>query len=103
MPGWRTPDYPPRPEPYDPPPPPPHVVDPWQFPVPSARDLTSVLGNKELAYLASLALLRAGPEIRVLAALIVRLHDDRSNDEEEPPSRGRAGLGEGGAGDTDGY
>lgn len=93
MPRWRTPDYPPRPEPYDPPPPPPHVLDPRQFPVPSARDLTPVLGNKELAYLASLALLRAGPEIRVLATLIVRLHDDRSNDAEEPPEPGSSRTG----------
>ena len=91
LPGWRTPDYPPHPEPYDPPPP--HVVDPWQFPAPSAQDLTPLLGNKELAYLASLTLLRADPEIRVLAALIVRLHNRWRNDAEAPPEPGSSRIG----------
>jgi hypothetical protein len=77
--GWRDSEFPP------PPPPPRHVVDPWRFPAPSAKELTPVIGDKELAYLASLALLRADPEIRVLAALLVRLHKQQSGGAVEPP------------------
>jgi hypothetical protein len=80
MAGWNDPEFPPPP-----PPPPPHVVNPWRFQAPSANELTPVLGDKAQAYLAYLALLRADPEIRVLAALLVRLYEQRSDGAAEPP------------------
>jgi hypothetical protein len=76
MPSWRDSDDPPEPGPFEPPPPP-HVVNPWRFPAPSEEQLTWAIGDKELAYLASLVLLRADPEIRVLAALLVRLFEEQ--------------------------
>lgn len=88
MPGWSDPEHPSQEESFDPPPPPPHVVNPWAFPVPSPQELTAAMGAKDLAYLASLALRRTSPEIRVLAKMLVRLHqgcsDPRSNTEDPP-------------------
>jgi hypothetical protein len=92
MPGWSDPEHPSQEESFDPPPPPPHVVNPWAFPVPSPQELTAAIGAKDLAYLASLALRRTSPEIRVLAKMLVRLHDqgrnDPCSDTRNPPGAG---------------
>jgi hypothetical protein len=53
---------------------PPHVVDPQRFPAPTWEQLTVVLEDREVAYLAWLVLLRAPPEFRVLASLAIELH-----------------------------
>lgn len=86
MPGWRRPDDPQIQWPENsPPPPPPHVVDAWRFPAPTREDLAPAIADKELAYLASLALLRAPPEFRVLAHLLLRLFEEKQDNVAKPP------------------
>jgi hypothetical protein len=53
-----------------------HVVDPQRFPAPTWEELTLVIRDRELAYLAWLALLRSPPEFRVLASLALGLHHE---------------------------
>jgi hypothetical protein len=45
--------------------PPRHVVDPQRFPGPTWEELTAIISDRQEAYLAWLALLRAPPESRV--------------------------------------
>jgi hypothetical protein len=74
--------------PTDDPPPPPHVVDPEQFPAPTEEDLSAAMAAKDLAYLASLILLRSSPETRVLASLVLRVLEARINETTKPPTPG---------------
>lgn len=53
-----------------------HVVNPEHFPAPTWEELTAVIKDRQDAYVAWLALLRAPPEIRVLARLAVRIYQE---------------------------
>jgi hypothetical protein len=68
---------------------PPHVVDPQRFPAPSWEELTVVIRDRQDAYLAWLALLRAPPEFRVLASLAVRIYQELRG--RRPPPAGPQG------------
>jgi hypothetical protein len=78
MPRPPDPGFPPSEEPDEPfPLHPAHVVNPERFPAPTWEQLSVVLEDREIAYLAWLVLLRAPPEFRVLARLAVALHHGR--------------------------
>jgi hypothetical protein len=46
------------------------------------------MASKDLAYLASLVLLRSSPETRVLASLVLRILEERINKATKPPTPG---------------
>jgi hypothetical protein len=69
---------------------PPHVVDPQRFPAPTWEELTVVIRDRQDAYLAWLALLRAPAEFRVLASLAVRIYQELQG--RRPPAEPPAGA-----------
>jgi hypothetical protein len=69
-----------------------HVVDPQRFPAPTWEELAAVIRDRQDAYLAWLALLRASPEVKVLASLAIRIYQEL-HDRQPPPAGPRAEAG----------
>jgi hypothetical protein len=68
-----------------------HVVDPQRFPAPTWEELSAVMDRQD-AYLAYLALLRAPAEIKVLASLAIRICQELY-DRRPPPAGPHAEAG----------
>jgi hypothetical protein len=93
MPRFSGPGLPPSGEPDEPLPlTPRHVVDPQRFPAPTWEELTAVIRDRQEAYLAWLALLRAPAEFKVLASLAVRIHQELHG-RRPPPAGSQAEAG----------
>jgi hypothetical protein len=75
-----------------------HGVSPWDFPGPSYEELEAILGDRQSAYSAFMALSRCPAEMRVIAQLIARLlqrgkaGEPPRVDAEVPPAAGADGT-----------